>query len=511
MRSSPGFLWQFIHAMSKQEKLFFKRNFIAASAGKHPLYIRLFDAIEKQGEYDEAAILKKFAPALHKKNIAFQKHYLYRQLCQALIEYEGRSNAEQEVYNLVLLTRLLRKKGLPEEAHGIWKKAVQKARHTESFSMLGILKKEFEKMILWSSAHTGYDELHAISGSNIINYGEYAALITLRDIYAETLLLKRKAHYDLDEETRTKVILLLDRVNNSRFTSSSSSFWFRHYYRMNKATLQYLLNQDAPGTFSLIEETLADWQQYPHYIETDAENFIEVMNMINLVGVQQGKYQYVEHCFHQPLNDKIREGAQRANFELIKFMALNKVYNKTARYAEVARLIQYIKPRHQQWEPFVNNDLNRAATLSLGIAFFVLEKYTDALHFTKKGITSYKDGTHEEHMSVGYMLLLLITYALDNDRLFEAQYRSSYSYFYKRKKKHPFETGLTQCLNRTFYMKGYKEKITEYRKTLAQLEAYQHDEVQQRAFSIFNYPGWLQSRIERISYKDYVKRKVMQQ
>lgn len=115
-------------------------------------------------------------------------------------------------------------------------------------------------MILFSSFHTSYDELHSIFKNNIITYNEYADLITMRDIYAETLLLKRKSHFDLDDSLKMKASNLLEKVNNSATTFSVHSFWFRHYFRMSKATLLYLLNE-IPESFQLIKQVYDDWKK----------------------------------------------------------------------------------------------------------------------------------------------------------------------------------------------------------------------------------------------------------
>jgi hypothetical protein len=156
----------------------------------------------------------------------------------------------------------------------------------------------------------------------------------------------------------------------------------------------------------------------------------------------------------------------------------------------------------------LNADLNRTTNLSLGIGSFVLEQYDDALFYIKRGITYFKDGTRDEHTAVANILLLLTAYCINNPVLFDAQYRATYQYFHKRKKKQPFETALVQCLHRTFYMKEIKGKVAEYQKALAVFEANKDNVVQQLMLAIFNYYGWLESRAERISYRQYVERKV---
>lgn len=505
MNSSSDFLWRLIHSLSSSEKLFFKRNFIGAANNR--IYIKLFNAIALQKKYNEESILKKFSPQLSKKNIASQKHYLLQLVTDAIVDYDSRKSVGHSIYKQMLLIRVYRKKGLLNEAHAVWKKAVAKAWQTESFAVLNLLKAEYEKMILSSSTDISYDELHTIFKGHFITHTQHADLIALRDIYAEVLLLKRAAHFDLDHTHKEKAQFFLGQIKGFKKAAESKSFWLRHYYHLSKATILYLLN-DIPGSFQILQDSLNDWKQNTLFIETHGEHYIELLYMINYSGILHGSYAFVEEAFHLSINNQLQDKTQQANFEAIKYLALNKVYNKTARYKEVEKLVKSMKIKYRQWEPLLNADLNRTVNFSLGIASFVLEQYDDALYFTKRGATYFKDGTREEHFSVAQVLLLLITYNLNSSRLFDAQYRSTYAYFYKRKKRHPFEATLVQCLRRTFYMKGEKNKVDEFRKTLDVLAQFKEDAVQKQSFAIFNYPGWLTSKIKRIPYKQYVEQTV---
>jgi hypothetical protein len=227
--------------------------------------------------------------------------------------------------------------------------------------------------------------------------------------------------------------------------------------------------------------------------------------MINYVGVAKGQYTYVIGVFNDPINNKIVH-AQRANFEAVKFLALNRIYNKMARYNEVEKLVANVKSRYRHWEPMLNADMNRTLAMSVGIAMIVLEKFDDALYFIKKGIQDYREGGREESVAVGQLLLLLISYSLNNSKLFDAQYKSTYAYFYKRQKKRPFQATLMQCFQKTFYLQDRKEKELLLARCLESLEKSGHDKVQQSVFNIFNFPGWITSRLQRISYRQYVER-----
>ncbi len=506
MKTSSDFLWQLIRSLKSAEKTYFKRNFIPLKNGEK-IYLKLFDAIAVQKKYDEAAILKKFSPALSKKNIAFQKHYLQKQVCNAIAQYDSKNSLSHELYNNVLLIRALRKRGLIDSANTIWKKTVPKARAAEIFPILTMLVNEFEKMILTGSSETPFEELHTIFKGRTITYNDFAEMITLRDIYTEILLLKRNAHFDIEKDLLERIKFLLESVNNINYKKETKSFWFRHYYLLSKATLFYLLNE-VDNAMPLLTEAFEDWKQNKQFILKDGEFFIELLYMINYAGILHGSYQFVFKSFNDPVTELIKEPAQRANFEAIKYLALNKLYNKTAKYEEVNNLLQVMKTKYRLWEPLLNADLNRSIHFSLGIANFALEQYEDALYFVKRGNNYFKDGTRQEYTTIAHILLLLITYSMNNERLFETEYRATYTYFYKRKKKHTFETALLECLKNSFYMADKKMKIAAYQKALHIFNKNKEDVVQKLSISIFNYPGWLMSKVQNISYRKYVENKV---
>ena len=110
MKTSSDSLWQLIKSLKGAEKTFLKRNFVSKKLNAKQVYLKLFDAIAKQKVYDEAAIIKKFSPAITKKNIAFQKHYLQNIVGEAIAEYDSRKTIGHELYNQILLIRVLRKR-----------------------------------------------------------------------------------------------------------------------------------------------------------------------------------------------------------------------------------------------------------------------------------------------------------------------------------------------------------------------------------------------------------------
>jgi hypothetical protein len=185
---------------------------------------------------------------------------------------------------LRLLIRLYRKKGLLDEALVLWKKAITLARREEAFALSSLLKGEFEKMLLISGSHTSYNELLSLFNENLITYEDYAALITLRDIYTEIILIKRNAHFELSELDQKKINSLLDRVNSFTKADISPSFWYRHYFYMCRISLLYLLDK-SPLALIDLKKLYQEWKLMTKFIKIHGEHYLEVLYMINYCGM----------------------------------------------------------------------------------------------------------------------------------------------------------------------------------------------------------------------------------
>jgi hypothetical protein len=98
-----------------------------------------------------------------------------------------------------------------------------------------------------------------------------------------------------------------------------------------------------------------------------------------------------------------------------------------------------------------------------------------------------------------------------NPKLFEAQYKSTYAYLYKKKKLDQFEKILIHCFYDSFYLQSQKEKKADFEKAVQQHENNSARDMQASILNIFNFKGWLQSQAQRISYKEFVKRKYQEE
>jgi hypothetical protein len=142
MKSSDQ-LFQLIKSLSKGEKRNVK--LFARLQDGDKKYLALFDAIDKQEEYDEAAVMREFEGEKFLKQFSVAKNYLYNFILKTLHIFSKDSHSElcTEIHQ----AQILIKKGLYDQAHKIVRRARYTAERRERFQELLHLL-QFEREIL---------------------------------------------------------------------------------------------------------------------------------------------------------------------------------------------------------------------------------------------------------------------------------------------------------------------------------------------------------------------------
>ncbi|HEU4633768.1 MAG TPA: hypothetical protein VFS22_07285, partial [Flavisolibacter sp.] len=104
-------LFQLIRSLEKAEKRHFKLYIKRSSSNENLKIIQLFDAIDKQHEYDEKALLKKL-PAIQKTQLSNLKAHLYKQILASLRLLKSADSIDLQLNEQFDYAHILYKKGL---------------------------------------------------------------------------------------------------------------------------------------------------------------------------------------------------------------------------------------------------------------------------------------------------------------------------------------------------------------------------------------------------------------
>lgn len=137
-------LFQLIKALNRADKRNFKLLTQLTSGDKK--YIRLFDSIDKQVEYDEAKLIRQFKGDNIVNQFSVAKNYLYNSILKSLVHFYKGDDAD--LTNLGMQVKVLMDKNLLPHAQKILRKAKQKAAKQEEFhDLMRLLQTERELLL----------------------------------------------------------------------------------------------------------------------------------------------------------------------------------------------------------------------------------------------------------------------------------------------------------------------------------------------------------------------------
>ena len=144
----PDILFQLIKSLEKAEKRHFKLYINRSSAKEDLKIVRLFDALDKQDEYDEKSLLKKL-PGTEKRQLYNLKTHLYKQIMASLRLLKSTDSLDLQLNEQFDYAHILYKKGLFFQSLKILDRAKEIAKTHQKFYFLAqviALEKRIENL-----------------------------------------------------------------------------------------------------------------------------------------------------------------------------------------------------------------------------------------------------------------------------------------------------------------------------------------------------------------------------
>ncbi|MEK6616585.1 MAG: hypothetical protein AABZ32_10825, partial [Bacteroidota bacterium] len=136
MKKPSDSLFQLIKSLNGQEKRYFKIFASRHTIGDKNNYLKLFDAMEKQVEYDEAEIKEKFKKEKFIRYFFVVKSYLYEMILKSQDAYHSGDTIASQLNRMVHYIEILYDKALYEQCTKMIEKAETLALKHESFLTL---------------------------------------------------------------------------------------------------------------------------------------------------------------------------------------------------------------------------------------------------------------------------------------------------------------------------------------------------------------------------------------
>ena len=499
-------LFHLIKSLKKNEKRYFR---LFAGREENTKYIRLFDLIDAQPEFDEDNLLVK-DPSLNKAQLSNLKAHLYKKILKSLRMYTQSSILEMEIREMIDYAQLLYNRSLYSQCADILRKAKKAVLKIDNLELkLDILK--WEMNIL--SVTVGTDNSNKVNRiieevqdtsnriSNINSFNNLAA--KLNSIYVKIGYIRNREDYD-------KIVRLFS-VSIPDFDEEQLSL----NEKLNLYSLfvgYYFFIQDFNSGYTFAKKWVALFDSNRELRSSRIDIYISALN--NLLIAEYKLSRYYEFVETSKQLRSLRQASGNEMNENIKLKLLKYTYvhefNRFFMLGDFAlgvSLMNRIKPGLEQFISQLDNHSRVIMYYKMACLYFGNEDYSEAITWLNRIINSDNIDIREDIHSFARILNLISHYELGNHDVIDYYIRSTYRFLSRKDDLHEYQRFILNFLKKLNNRFTEELLIPEFIKLRKQLIPLQENPYEKRAFIYFDIISWLESKIEKRPVQEVIKEK----
>lgn len=506
-------LHRLIKSLSKPEKRYFKLYASRHTNGDDSNYVRLFDAVEKQDEYDEQAILEKFRKEAFVKKFSITKGRLYDYILKSLDAFHSNSSVEAQLERDLHCAEILYKKTLYDQCAKLLasarKTAIKYEKHTILLKIFDWDKKLVEKDNYCGKTEEDIQEMlrqDELMAGKIKNFNDFWNIKS-----RFFMLLNRGGKVRSQEELANfkKIIdnTLLGSEHNA--LSCKTRYLYYHiysayYFGIGDYEKSY---ENLRKNMQLIEEHNDIFREEPNIYFSVVTNAIYIgsqLKRFDEVFANLKKLRAVPETFDTTRNEDIEVKL----FSSANSIELN-LYLHLGEFEKAIALVPKIEEGMKKYEGKLNKVRRADFYFNIAASYFGAGKHSQALKWINKLLNDSEIDHSQDIHCFTQMLNLIVHIELKHDDLVPYTFKSTHRYLSTRNRAYKFENVFLDFIARILKTKQRSEQIRYYQELRDSLLALKEDPFEKTAFEYFDFISWAESKIRRIPFRNVIEEKLL--
>jgi hypothetical protein len=506
-------LFQLVKSLSKSEKRNFRLYARRQGTGEGAKFLQLFDILDKQPEYDEAALLKK-AQSIKPRQLSNLKAHLYKQLLKSLRLKNVASDTEISIRESLDYARVLYNKGLYRQALRILEKAKTQARLNKKHLLrMEILESEknIEMQYITRSLENRADEL-------IAETEEVTGRIGSAQKYSNLALKLYSLYLKVGSARNKKDMLMISSFFSSHFDMprdiTQCDFYEKLYIYQCYVWYNYII-QDFLMCYKYAQKWVDLFRANREMIGNQTDMYLKGMN--NLLGaLHMLRY----HRKFELELDHLRKLAQdpaipfNDNNRMLYYMF---TYTHSINYhflegtfTEGLELVPRINQFIREYQTNLDSHRILVFYYKLASLYFGSGDFRSALKYENL-VLQYRDITIRGDIHSFTRLLNLVThFELGNEDLVEYQVKSTYRFLSRMDNLQEVQRYILDFIRRLSHIEPGQLK-SEFGRLRDKLVSLENNPFEKRAFLYLDIISWLESKIQNRPVQEIIHEKALKE
>ena len=498
-------LFQLIKSLDQSEKRYFKIFATMHIKGSEEnKYIMLFDAIDKQSEYDEDEIRKKFKNEKFLNQLHVAKNYLYNNILKSLRLFHSERSKLNELMDILRDVQILYEKSLYKQCRKLLDKAKKIAYTYEKHShILAVL--DWEKTLARTSAYANTEEKDLLGFYDEINE-TMEKLRNINEYWKLTMnsFLLRKKQGEIRDKAELKKFNEIIKHPLLQSENKATSFQSKTFY-FNIKGLYYFTNKDYKNLLNHCKKLVDLLEANPLLMKED--NYIASLYNLLLVQIELRQYDDALNTIKKLRDFKSNSTAMQTRIFVTSYDTEINLYLRTGEFEKGIPLIKEIEEGLKKFGEKLNKESEALFSFNIAYLYFGLGEYNNSLNWINKIINDKELTVREDIQCFARILNLLVHYELGNYDLIEYIMKSTRRYLSNKNKLNKFELITLNYIRKLINADIDDDKMYIYSEWKKELNAISDDILEIKAFEYFDFLSWLESKQGKKSFAQVVKEK----
>ena len=504
----PDKLFELIHSLSKSEKRYFKLYANFHKGNKN--YLKLFDAVDAQQDYQEQEIKELFKKEKFAKQFPVTKNYLYNLIMKSLSAFYTNKFADSQLKELIHHAEILNRKELYEHTAVILKKAKKIAYMHEKFiHLLDIIALEKRKEPL--ANFTSKEKIVKLAKEESDVLAKYNNHLEYWNLFAHTSHLTAKSGLPRTEAERKKYKAIIEHPLMHREERALSHLAKDRYYYL-LGNYHHLIG-DIEKSNEYSKKRLLLSESFPEKIKENPKLYIGLTNNYLFTCLAINAYHEFEitlkkikdfPSIHPTI---LTEGISVKLFECIYTSECS--YIVQTGKTNITILIKQIEDGLNKFKGKLNKIPEMEITFFAGYILFMNGNYKEALKWFFKIYNSHV-AARPDMQNAARIITLFCYYELGNIENIEYLLTSVFRMLEKQRKLFLFEKMILNFVKSISKTNDESEKTALFKQLKQELIKISDVPDEKNFLILFDVISWLESKIENKAFAEIVKEKAQE-
>lgn len=506
-------LFRLIKSLTKAEKRYFKIYSSRHTIGEQNNYQMLFDAIDKQDEYDEDAIKKQFKKQAFIKKLSIAKGRLYDAILRSLDAFHANSSIDIQLKRNLHSVEILYKKSLYDQCNRVLRSAKKVAlKYEKHTTLLEIFR--WEKKLIEKDNYEGTtnEDLEKVLHEN-------EAIQHKIEVYNEFWYVKSRLFNILNKRGKVRTEEELQSfksiIDEFLVKADKKDLYFKTEYLYHHIYSAYYFGiGDYKSSYKYLKQNVAHIENHIELFKEEPNVYFSVLTNAIYIGSQLKKYdevfKYLKKLRELPetLLLNRNEDLDIKLFSSAYSIELT-VYHLTGDFEKGLELIPIVEEGLKLYGDKINSVRKAYFYLNIAVLYFGCEKYSDSLKWINRLLNDIDIDNSQDIHCFAQLLNLLTHLELGNERLVPYALKSTQRYLNTRNRVYKFETSFLNFISKVLKIDNKEDLKQAYIDLKVELEQLAEDNFEKSAFEYFDFLSWAESKATGKPFKEIVQEKAL--